>query len=830
MTTALFNQIASFVPQAFGSLRYLLFGGEAVDPRWVREVLQNGAPQHLLHVYGPTENTTYSSWFLVRDVSEAATTIPIGYPIANSQIYVLDRNLQPVPVGVPGELHVGGDGLARGYLNRPELTQEKFIPNPFSNDPQARLYKTGDLVRYVPNNIPNGSIEYIGRIDNQVKIRGFRIELGEIESALLKHPSILQAIAIAREDEGKKRLVAYIVCDTSQVATTSEMRQFLKDCLPDYMLPAAFVQMESLPLTPNGKVDRRALPVPDLTQQLEESFIAPRDEVEQILAKIWAEVLGVKQVGICDNFFELGGDSILSLQIIARANQAGIQLTPKQLFGNQTIAELAAVAGTAKQIQAEQGLVTGAIPLTPIQQWFFEQNLSEPYHYNQSVMLSVPASLNPALLEKALQQLALHHDALRMRFDLTEIAWEQHNAALEDSIELQVVDLSATLPEVQQAEIERIGSEQQANLNLATGNLMRAMLFLLGSDRPSRLLLIIHHLVVDGVSWRILLEDLSNAYQLLGRGEAIQLPLKTTSFKEWAIRLAEYGQSEAIAAELDYWLTDAEAIAVPLPVDYPLNLGLNTFSTVAQVSVALSEQETRALLQEIPTVYHTQINDVLLTALVQSFAQWTGERCLRVHLEGHGREEMFDDLDVSRTVGWFTSIFPTRLELPSDNHPGNALKSVKEQLRRIPNRGIGHGILCYLSPQAGRLKALPTVEVSFNYLGQFDRELSKLLGWEFEQTSGGAECSARERRSHLLEVNGLVVNGKLQVTWNYSEKIYHSSTIERLAEWFVKALQTLLEHCKSSDAGGFTPSDFPEADLSQDEIDEIMLDFIFSED
>jgi natural product biosynthesis luciferase-like monooxygenase protein/amino acid adenylation domain-containing protein/non-ribosomal peptide synthase protein (TIGR01720 family) len=835
LTTALFNQISSFVPQAFGSLRYLLFGGEAVDPKWVREVLQNGAPQNLLHVYGPTENTTYSSWFLVREVSETATTIPIGGAIANSQIHLLDFNLQPVPVGVPGELHVGGDGLARGYLNRPELTEAKFIPNPFSNDPQARLYKTGDLVRY----LADGSIEYIGRIDNQVKIRGFRIELGEIETALLQHPSISQAIAIAREDEqGKKRLVAYIVCHTSQSITTSEMRQFLKDRLPDYMLPAAFVQMESLPLTPNGKVDRRALPVPDLTQQLVESFVAPRDEVEQMLAKIWAEVLGVKQVGICDNFFELGGDSILSLQIIARANQAGIQLTPKQLFGNQTIAELAAVAGTAKQIQAEQGLVTGAVPLTPIQQWFFEQNLSEPHHYNQSVLLSVPATLNPELLEQALQQLALHHDVLRMRFERTEtaaeitpkIAWEQHNAAFVDSIGLQVVDLSATLPESQQSEVERIGSEQQASLNLSAGSLMKAVLFQLGSDRPSRLLLIIHHMAVDGVSWRILLEDLSNVYQQLGRGDGIQLPPKTTSFKEWAIRLAEYGQSDEIAAELDYWLTDAEAIAVPLPVDYPLNRELNTFGTAAQVSVVLSEEQTRALLQEIPAVYHTQINDVLLTALVQSFAQWTGERCLRVHLEGHGREELFEDLDVSRTVGWFTSIFPTRLELPEDDHPGNVLKSVKEQLRRIPNRGIGHGILRYLSPQAEQLKALPTAEISFNYLGQFDRELSTSLGWEFDRASGGAEHSDRERRSHLLEVNGLVVNGKLQITWNYSEKIYHSSTIERLAEWFVKALQTLLEHCQSPDAGGFTPSDFPEADLSQAEIDEIMLDFIFSED
>jgi non-ribosomal peptide synthase protein (TIGR01720 family) len=763
----------------------------------------------------------------VEQVEETAISIPIGRPISNTQIYVLDGNLQPVPVGVPGELHVGGDGLARGYLNRPDLTQEKFVPDPFSFDPLARLYKTGDLVRYSID----GSIEYIGRIDNQVKIRGFRIELGEIETALLTHPAVSQAIAIAREDElGKKQLIAYVVCHASQSATISELRQFLKDRLPEYMQPAAIVILENFALTPNGKIDRRALPAPDLTQQLEEEYVAPRDEIEQTLAQIWTEVLGIPRVGIRDNFFELGGDSILSLQIVARANQAGLQLTPKQLFGNQTIAELAAVAGTAKQIQAEQGLVTGSVPLTPIQHCFFEQNSLELHHYNQSVMLSVPADLIAEQLERVLQHLVEHHDALRLRFARAENAWEQHNANSDESVHLQVIDLAAMLPEAQLDELERFGSEQQARLNLSDGPLMRAVLFRLGSDKPARLLLIIHHLAVDGVSWRILLEDLSAAYQQLERGETICLPAKTTSFKQWSLRLAEHGCSDAIAAELDYWLTDAAAIAIPLPVDYPANPEANTFGNAARVSVELSEEQTRTLLQDVPAVYHTQINDVLLTALAQSFARWTGERSLYVSLEGHGREDLFEDLDVSRTVGWFTSIFPIRLQLTDDDRPDSALKSIKEQLRRIPNRGIGYSILCYLSGKGDRLKVLPQPEVSFNYLGQFDRELSTSLGWEFDRASGGAEQPDRLHRSHLLDVNGLVVNGKLQISWIYCERIHQYSTIERLAQWFLDALQQLIEHCQSPDAGGFTPSDFPEAELSQEEIDEIMLGFIFSED
>jgi amino acid adenylation domain-containing protein len=339
LTTALFNQIVSFVPQAFGSLRYLLFGGEAVDPRWVREVLQHSAPQHLLHVYGPTENTTYSSWFLVRDVAETATTIPIGRAIANSQIYVLDRNLQAVPVGVPGELHVGGDGLACGYLNRPELTQEKFIPNPFSNDPQARLYKTGDLVRY----LCDGSIEYIGRIDNQVKIRGFRIELGEIETALLQHPDIREVVVLAREDiPGDRRLVAYVVLHLEQsleAQNISDLRSFLQSQLPNYMLPSAFVLLDRFPLTPNGKIDRRNLPAPDLSAQSAATYIAPRSEIEKAIAATWQEVLQLEKVGMDDNFFDLGGHSLLMVQL-AQKLQVSLEreISLLEIFKYPTIA------------------------------------------------------------------------------------------------------------------------------------------------------------------------------------------------------------------------------------------------------------------------------------------------------------------------------------------------------------------------------------------------------------------------------------------------------------------------------------------------------------
>lgn len=713
--------------------------------------------------------------------------------------------------------------MARGYLNRPELTAQRFIPNPFNNDPQARLYKTGDLVRYRPN----GNLEFLGRRDYQVKIRGFRVELGEIETVLTQHPAVREAVTIVQEDSPTdKRLVAYIVpYQGSQNPNSSDLSQFLKEKLPEYMVPAVFVILQALPLNPNGKVDRRALPAPDFSSLTQAAtFVSPHTATEEVLCTIWAEVLGLKQVGIHNNFFELGGDSILSLQIISRSNQAGLQLTPKQILQHQTIAELAAVASTTLLVEAEQGLVKGSVPLTPIQHWFFEQKLPYPAHFNQSVLLEVPPDLKPERLQQALQHLLMYHDALRLRFERSPDGWQQVKVAPAEAFPFKVVDLSELASEEQQAALEAAAAEVQARLNLSQGPIIRAVLFKLGINQPNRLLLVIHHLAVDGVSWRILLEDLQTAYQQLSRGEAIELPPKTTAFKNWASRLAEYGKSDAIATELDYWLAHSRG-ATLLPVDYPVGRNANTVASSAKVSVALNREQSRVLLQEVPSAYNTQINDVLLTALVQSFAQWTGNRSLLVDLEGHGREELFEGVDLYRSVGWFTTVFPIRLQLEESSHPGEAMKLVKEQLRRVPRRGIGYGILRYLNPDAAtrsKLQALPQAEVSFNYLGQLDQVLSKSPLWTLAQESSGSNRSPLGNRRYLLEVDGFIAQGKLQLNWTYSKKVHHSSTIERLAQGFIQALRTLIVHCQSSEAEGCTPSDFPAARLSPKQLDKFM--------
>jgi amino acid adenylation domain-containing protein/non-ribosomal peptide synthase protein (TIGR01720 family) len=852
LPTAYWQQLMSDIATAHlrlpDSLRLVIIGGEQAQGKQV-EIWQNcvGDRQELINTYGPTEATVVATTYKLplAPTDNPSLKIPIGRPIPNAQTYVLDKYLQPVPIGVVGELYISGVGIARGYLNRPDLTADKFIPHPFSNQLGARLYKTGDLVRYRQD----GNIEFLGRIDNQVKVRGFRIELGEIESVLSQHPAVREVVLLAREEKaGNKRLVAYIVpnkqsrgqedliagsdrfqseipkqetqdLDNSNIhhsALSHDLRNFVKEKLPEYMIPAAFVFLEVMPLTPNGKVNLQALPAPEQqTPEIASAFIAPETTVEKQLATIWAQVLGREKVGIKDNFFALGGDSILSLQVVSKAREAGLKLTPKQIFQYQTIAELVAVVSTTETIIAvEQGIVTGTVPLTPIQHWFFAQNLRFPHHYNQAVLLEPKQPLDITCLEKAVQGLLQHHDALRLRFVKGESGWQQVNADVDGVVPLVQRDFSA-LPETQQKQvIADAANELQASLNLSEGPLLRVALFHLGCNQQ-RLLIVIHHLAVDGVSWRILLEDLQRSYEQICCSQRIQLASKTTSFKQWAEQLQAYAQADAFKQELNYWQQELQQPIASLPVDFPG--GENTMAKAQIVSVALSPEETQALLQEVPQAYNTQINDVLLTALAQTFAQWQGMDCLLVDLEAHGREAFSESIDLSRTVGWFTAVFPVVLKVSPNSHPGEALKTVKEQLRRIPNQGVGYGILRYLRGDevAQVLQALPQAEVAFNYLGQFDQSLSSSSLFQFAPESSGRVYSPQETLPYLLEINGMVSAGQLRLEWSFSQQIYQSATVEKLAVGYIDALRSLITHCQSPDAGGFTPSDFAEFQQSQ---------------
>ncbi len=1256
LPTAYWHEWVKELPSTNGrfpnSLRLVIVGGDKVSPDRYKtwgEVVDGRV--RLIDTYGPTETTVISTMAEVN----GASRLSIGRPIANTKTYILDKRMHPVPIGVAGELHIGGLGVARGYLNRPDLTAERFLPNPFGDDPGERLYRTGDLARY----LEDGNIEFLGRIDHQVKIRGFRVELGEIESMILEHPGVEDTVVVAREDDlgdpsnsaaQDKRLVAYLVpkqdqpgadevIEKAELATKQvfewqavfnelyreidqtqksgfyikgwessytglpisddevkdwmdqtverilalkpsrvleigcggsglmllrlapecieycatdvsenairvikeqlsamnlslpqlsfvqraadrfegvtsnsftavlvvsviqyfpsieylykvlehavsavepggfifvgdvrnyrllrafhtsvqlykaksslpaqqlrqevekeiafekqltvdpaffktlknhlpkighveillergrhhneltkfrydvmihvgphvrksapakllkwrennltiesvkkvledsesedivitevpnarvlhdinacellrdpdgpqtaesireklgaveekgvdpedfwslsngvshvidvytatagdnscydvvlrknrkdiserrmveiplleeeginlrksneyannplasafsfnllqDLRYFLEQKLPEYSVPSSFVTLDKIPLTPSAKVDRMALPRPYGTRpDLVGSYVAPRTSVEEKLADIWSQVLGVEKVGIYDNFFELGGESIIAIQIISKANQGGLNLTVRHIFQHQTIAELAAVAGNFSIIEADQGPIKGPVPLTPIQQSFFEQNPPDPHHFNQSVFLEIREELDPVLLEKAINYLVVHHDALRMRFMKGDPGWHQENMDSEDSAFFSIIDLSDVSEAGLTPAIEATASELQSGLNISKGPVLKVALFNLGLGKPARLLIIIHHLVVDGVSWRILLEDLLMAYTQLSRGKEITLPPKTTSFKRWAERLKDFAESEPVMDELNFWTSPSGSEVNRLPIDRPG--GTNTIISSQSVSAFLDAEETQKLLKEVPQAYNTHINDLLLTALVQALSPWTGKNSLLIDLEGHGREELFDDVDISRTVGWFTTIFPLLLSLEDSNDLSDIIKSVKEQVRRIPNHGIGYGLLRHMRGDievTDKLRDLPQAEICFNYLGQFDQLLPGSAPFGRARESSGPNASLVGNRKYILEINCGVLEGKLHMVLTYSENLHRRATIEELAERYMELLRQLLEYCLSDYVGGYTPSDFPGVDLNQEELDKIITE------
>jgi len=798
------------------SLRRVICSGEAL-PYELKERFGKRLKAELHNLYGPTEASVDVTYWNCASEMERPI-VPIGRPIANTQIYVLDKNLEPVPIGVCGELYIGGVGLARGYLRRADLTAERFLPNPFEAA-GTRIYRTGDLARY----LADGNVEYLGRTDHQVKIRGFRIELGEIESALNEHPAVQNTVVVAREEKtGSKQLVAYVLPDQRRAGASSrelmvkELRERLEQSLPEYMVPTAFVLLSELPLTSSGKVDRRALPAPHAGKA---EFVAPRDQTEKTLADLWCQVLGIERVSIHDNFFDLGGDSILSIQIANQASEAGIQLKPRQMYQHRTIADLAAILEVAPTIDIEQGLVNGPVPLTPIQHWFFEQQLAEPHHWNQAMLFEASGEVNPDVLEEALQHLVIHHDALRSRFVQTASGWQQFVLPPGHARLLTQVSFAKLADTERQRALEDFISNFQASLNLSKGELFRAALIEPGAGMKHRLFVVIHHLVIDIVSWGILLKSLELAYRQLSDGEAVKLAPKTTSYKKWAEGLVEYVRSAKLRRELPEWSAATRRKANAIPVDFPS--GANTEASVQTLWVSLSAAETRKLLQEVPRAYHTMINDVLLTALAQAFASWTGSRSLLVDLENHGREEILAGADLSRTIGWFTCIFPLYLDLGKANTPAAALKTIKEQIRRTPNGGIGYGVLRYLGAEA-QLNACPEAQISFNYLGRRQRPDEASL-WTPVEGFLGPMHSGRALRRYLLEVvGGISKQGQLKIGWLYSENLHRHSTIQFFADGFIESLKVIIDHCASPQAGSHTPSDFLATNLSQRALDQLV--------
>ncbi len=1137
------QQLASLLDN---KLRLILSASEAllydVPSRWTLEL---GHPARLVNMFGQTETTgIVSTYPIPSDYEGRSGIVPVGRPIANTRIYLLDRWMNPVPTGVPGEIYISGPGVGRGYLNRPELTEEKFVSDPFSDRPGARLYRTGDMGVYDED----GTINFLGRGDQQVKVRGFRIEPGEIESRLAEHPGVQQAVVLAQSEEGgDTRLVAYVVPDPvtaftarqllrmkregelegrslhelpngmvvcqmnrneteftykeifeensylqhgiqlsdgdcvmdiganigiftlyiaglrkdiqiysfepippifevlrintelygvnarlfnsgvaeetksdlftfyprltafstryadfeqeSDVARTIELNQrnresidsalfnelleeqletemftctlrsisdiiaengieridllkidaqkseldvlngiseedwpkirqivgelheidnrvaeirsllqrhgfevmihqdylqrdtalhiftatrsdslveegnatpfgtmqvggevetidvpresmiwrspdrlsadlrsYLRERLPDYMVPSSFVLLDTLPLTVSGKLDRGALRATEEFIGVGEpkaNFVQPRTPVEEILARIWSEVLKLESIGINDNFFELGGDSILSIQIIARAHQSGINITPRQFLQNPTIAGLALGAGLSPTAHAEQGVITGEVRITPILHWFFEHEFPEPQRWNQWLAFELREKIDPLLIEKAVGYVATYHDVLRSGYSRREGSWHASIAPPYESVPFSVIDLSSVPESEQKARFDEAIEAVRCTMDLA-GPLWHMLLVDTGSLETSRLVVVLHGLVSGPVSWRIIVQDLQTLYQQATRGEEMKLPPKTTSFRQWSERLHEYAASDDLHQELPHWSRQDRPAPADLPVDHPD--GVNSVPSTRSVELLLDAETTATLLTHVPHVYNTQINDILLTALAQTLNEWSGGESLLVEMAGHGREDIFDDVNLSRTVGWLSSRYPLQLDLHGVSDHGEAIKSVKEQIRRIPNRGIGYGILRYLTGGdiSRQLRALRQPQVVFNYFGQFDElfiepspfalteeNRQRGVGLSLMRTDGWGSGLPGIRR-YDLEVNSNTADGRLRVEWRYSQNLHDRSTVERLASRFFDNLRSLVTHCTSLEENAFTPSDFPLANFSQGQLDSLM--------
>ncbi|MBZ4616703.1 amino acid adenylation domain-containing protein [Mycobacterium avium subsp. hominissuis] len=800
------SAVAMLSPEGLESTA-LVVAGEAcptdVVDRWA-------APGRvMLDAYGPTETTVCAS--ISTPLTAGDPVVPIGSPIAGAAMFVLDKWLQPVPAGVVGELYLAGRGVGHGYVRRPGLTASRFVPNPFGA-PGSRMYRTGDLVCWGPD----GQLQYLGRADEQVKIRGFRIELGEIQSVLAGLDGVEQAAVVAREDRpGDKRLVGYI----TGTADPAELRAQLADRLPPYMVPTAVMVLDALPLTGNGKLDKRALPSPEYAAG---EYRAPGDAIEEILADIYAQVLGVERVGVDDSFFDLGGDSILSMQVVARARAAGVICRPRDVFVEQTVARLARVSQVAVDGElgaADEGI--GPVRPTPIMRWL--QDIDGPIdEFNQTMVLAAPAGVGVDDVAVVLQALLDRHPMLRLRVQDDGAGGWSLEAPEVGSV--RAADCLRAVDSLSDAALV----EARSRLNVSDGVLLSAV----WASETSQLALVVHHLAVDGVSWRTLIEDINIAWAQHHSGQEIALPVPGTSFARWSSILAEYAKSPAVVAAAAAW---QQVVATPavLPAVGPDD----TYASAGQLSASLDVQTTRLLLGEVPAAFHAGVQDILLIAFGLACTEFVGGGApIGIDVEGHGRhEEIASGVDLSRTVGWFTTKYPVALRMSrrldwarvvaGEAALGAVIKDAKEQLRALPD-GLSYGLLRYLNPEIEVQGPDPVI--GFNYLGRLGAgaDLSEEM-WRVSAdslSSAAVATAVPMPLAHTVELNAGTMDTdagpQLHANWRWARSVLTDEQLNRLSRLWFEALTGICAHVQAG-GGGLTPSDIAPTRLDQGRIEQL---------
>ncbi|HMD49934.1 MAG TPA: amino acid adenylation domain-containing protein, partial [Bryobacteraceae bacterium] len=762
------------------SLRILFCGGEVLKTATVR-AFQKKLPIPVVNLYGPTEATIQSSAKEFDD-HETGATMGIGWPLDNNRYYVLNSSLQQAPVGAAGELHIGGSVLARGYWRQPDLTAERFLPDPFSSQPGGRMYRTGDRVRW----LPDGRLEFLGRLDDQVKIGGSRIELGEVESALAQCARGRRAAVLPIN----RQLVAFV--EAKEAIDAPAIRSALRERLPSYMVPARIVAVEVWPLLASGKTNRRALAAMEPRAESSRPRSLPTSEKERLLLALWQRLLPGAVASIEENFFELGGDSILSLQLVALARKQGLALTPKQVFDHPTIRDLARVAGKPEEGPGAPAVFEGSLPLTPIQLAFFEQKPPTPNYWNQSVLLTLKEPFSVDRLKDSVLALLERHDVFRLRFRFDGDRWSQHYGPLCGSWEER---------DCAREDLERRCSEAQAGLDIENGPLFRAVLFRL-SDGGFRLLLAVHHLIVDGVSWRILLEEIASNSR----------PALTMPFGVWARRLASPEVSSQMKRDLDFWIEQTAPVRA-LPTDF--SNGPNTEGSASTVDGELTAEETSALLASAPASLKATAEELLLLSVATAVSEWIGESAVLLNVESNGREDATGDLDLTSTVGWFTALYPLRLDVPQTASAEERLSGLKPQMRARPKAAASYGALRYQvkSPELQTAHA----EISINFLGQFDSTFPDDAPFLPAEESGGEQYAADSPRQHLLDFIAGVSGGKLNLQVRYSRNIHARGTVARLLDSVLETLRSALALCGAPRPSAWSASDFPLARLDESE-------------
>lgn len=788
------------------SLKVITLAGENTSEEIIKKTKEINSGIEFYNEYGPTENSVITT--IKNNVQ--SDNITVGKPKSNTKIYILDKNLKLQPIGVAGELCISGKGLARGYVNRMKLTSEKFINNPFKSG--DKMYKTGDLARW----LSNGDIEFLGRVDEQVKIRGFRIEIAEIENQLLKYENIKQVKIVDLEDNYKtKYLCGYIVADRELSST--QLRQYLSLTLPDYMIPTYFVQMEKLPLTQNGKIDRKALPKPNINEIKNIEFEEPRNKIEKILQDIWCDVLSVNNIGINSNFFDLGGDSIKAIRVITKLNQHEYELDIKDLFKYPSIKGISdKIHNSNKRIN--QDIVEGEFGLCPIQRWFFEKDLKDKHHWNQSVILSSINGFSETILRKIFDRLVEHHDVFRITFKRQR----GHIIQINNGIEHQGYELRSfnfTNNKEWNQSIRNECEKLQDSIDLEHGPLVKLGLF--KTNDRDYLFITIHHLIIDGVSWRILFEDFNSLYNQIVLNNKIQLPKKTHSYKEWTKFIEEYYNSKQIVGEIDYWNEVENQNVKKLPSDKNSYGEISTVRDSKKLSISLSKNETDKLLKSVNHAYNTDINVILISALAITMKEWSGNNKVLINLEGHGRETLSDQIDISRTIGWFTSQYPVVIDILNTKNISYIIKNTKEILKKVPNKGVGYGILRYIGN--GKLTPKLQPEISFNYLGQFENEINNDI-FKLSDLQIGSAMSLNSQLIYSISINAVISKEKLDINITYDTKRYSKETINKILRQYKYHLCQIIEHCVNKNETELTPSDFDSKDITIKELEEFTND------